>query len=658
MKKLFIKILSCALCLSVMATSLFACSSVGNWTPTKMFSANTQVISHGGFFAETDDYFYYLNGFASSTADNEYGKPIKGSLVVSDKSFNQTEIAVPKLFAATDYSAGIYIFGNYVYYGTPSTDRTPEGTVANSEMEFRKAKLDGSSDEELLKVNALTTEYRFVEKDGVIYIVYYDATEKALVSYNTSSKTSLTIAKTDEKTSGSQSLDKFYFLDNGLTDQAVVLYTATVYDLPYNEEMNESTGGTRSVADYNLLYAYSVGDTLADGAEMVGSVIYNGEEKEETFEIVKADSQFVYVKKTNEYTGEATYALTIDELMDKQSGVEIREEYLTDKSLVVISRLDEVDEYEVYFTETIKENEGTQEEKVVTVKLYKDKLVKPQSSAPQTRELVAIDSKLDKVLFVHGDYVYYYNTSNQIYRIKVQDENANPERVSEGTVLTTWYQPEIAKVTIGTEQKDCLFYCDNSTEGMSYVKYVDISASAVGEDTNKDGKEDFFYLKGHQFAGKIRDEDSADMMEYKINGLSEELDNGVLVFDTDDEGNFIADGQNKLKVQAVKDVRAEYDALKKSIKDKVQSSAVEKLKKYERAIEIANLFYQIEGVKDIETYDKSNSAHQQLKQAYQAIKATIEKYYSSGEYTSVGGFIHNNLKSHYDKAIELFEPNN
>ena len=148
------------------------------------------------------------------------------------------------------------------------------------------------------------------------------------------------------------------------------------------------------------------------------------------------------------------------------------------------------------------------------------------------------------------------------------------------------------------------------------------------------------------------------MMEYKINGLSEELDNGVLVFDTDDEGNFITDGQNKLKVQAVKDVRAEYDALKKSIKDKVQSSAVKKLEKYERAIEIANLFYQIEGVKDIETYDESNSAHQQLKQAYQAIKATIEQYYSSGEYTSVGGFIHNNLKAHYDKAIELFEPNN
>lgn len=635
-----------------MATSLFACSSVGNWTPTKMFSANTQVKSHGGFFAETDDYFYYLNGLATSTANNEYGKPIKGTLVVSDKSFNQTEIAVPKLFASTDYSAGIYIFGNYVYYGTPSTDRTPDGSVANSEMEFRKAKLDGSSDEELLKVNALTTEYRFVEKDGVIYIVYYDATEKALISYNTSSKNSLTIAKTDEKTSGSQSLDKYCFLDNGLTDQAVVLYTATVYDLPYNEEMNESTGGTRSVADYNLLYAYSVGDTLADGAEMVGTVIYDGESEEETFEIVKADAKFVYVKKTKAIT--KTYALTIEELMAKQSGVEIREEYLTDKSLVI--SLDEV-----YFTETIKENEGTQEEKVVAIKLYKDKLTKTQASNPPaspTRELIAVETTLDKLLLVHGDYIYYYNTNNQIYRIKkVQDENANPERVSEGTALTTWYQPEIAKVTIGTEQKDCLFYCDNSTEGMSYVKYVDVSASAVGEDTNKDGKNDFFYLEGHQYAGKIRDEDSADMMEYKINGLSEELENGVLIFDTDDEGNFIADGQNKLKVQAVKDVRAEYDALKKSIKDKVQSSAVEKLEKYERAIEIANLFYQIEGVKDIETYDESNSAHQQLKQAYQAIKATIEKYYSSGEYTSVGGFIHNNLKANYDKAIELFEPN-
>ena len=656
MKKLFIKILSFAICLSVMATSLFACSSVGNWTPTKMFSANTQVKSHGGFFAETDDYFYYLNGLATSTANNEYGKPIKGTLVVSDKSFNQTEIAVPKLFASTDYSAGIYIFGDYVYYGTPSTDRTPEGTVANSEMEFRKAKLDGSSDEELLKVNALTTEYRFVEKDGVVYIVYYDATEKALISYNTSSKNSLTIAKTDEKTAGYQSLNKYCFLDNGATGKAVVLYTTTVYQLPYNDQMIEGTGQARVTEDYNQLYAYSVGDVLETGAEMVGTVIYDGESEYETFEIVKTDAKFVYFKKTNAITKKvATYALTIEELMAKQSGVEIREEYLTDKSLVI--SLDEV-----YFTETIKENEGTQEERVVAIKLYKDKLTKTQASNPPaspTRELIAVETTLDKLLLVHGDYIYYYNTDSQIYRIKkVQDENANPERVSEGTVSTTWYQPEIAKVTIGTEQKDCLFYCDNSTEGMSYVKYVDISASAVGEDTNEDGKNDFFYLEGHKYAGKIRDEDSADMMEYKINRLSEELDNGVLIFDTDDEGNYVGDGQNQLKVQAVLDVRAEYDALKKSIKDKVQSSAVEKLEKYERAIEIANLFYQIEGVKDIETYDESNSAHQQLKQAYQAIKATIEKYYSSGEYTSIGGFIHNNLKAHYEKAIELFEPNN
>ena len=458
MKKLFIKILSCAICLSVMATSLFACSSVGNWTPTKMFSANTQVKSHGGFFAETDDYFYYLNGLATSTANNKYGKPIKGTLVVSDKSFNQTEIAVPKLFASTDYSAGIYIFGNYVYYGTPSTDRTPEGTVANSEMEFRKAKLDGSSDEELLKVNALTTEYRFVEKDGVIYIVYYDATQKALISYNTSSKTSLTIAKTDEKTEGYQSLNKYCFLDNGATGKAVVLYTTTVYQLPYNEQMIEGTGQARVTEDYNQLYAYSVGDVLETGAEMVGTVIYDGESEYETFEIVKADAKFVYVKKTNAITKKvATYALTIEELMAKQSGVEITEEYLTDKSLVV--SLDEV-----YFTETIKENEGTQEERVVAIKLYKDKLTKTQASNPPaspTRELIAVETTLDKLLLVHGDYIYYYNTSNQIYRIKkVQDKNANPERVSEGTVLTTWYQPEIARVTIGTEQKDCLFYCD------------------------------------------------------------------------------------------------------------------------------------------------------------------------------------------------------
>ena len=156
MKKILIKILSCALCICLLGSVLSGCKD-NKWTATSLKDwGNTKDIVNGGFIAETQNYFYYLNGVANSSADNTYGKPVKGTLMVAKKDLSQTEIAVPKLFAASDFDAGIYIFGDYVYYGTPSTDKNSSGNIAKSEMMFRCAKLDGSSDELLFTVGALS----------------------------------------------------------------------------------------------------------------------------------------------------------------------------------------------------------------------------------------------------------------------------------------------------------------------------------------------------------------------------------------------------------------------------------------------------------------------------------------------------------------------
>ena len=200
MKKVLFKVL-CGLLAVTILLSLPACSKKDKWKGTSMTDWK-EVVSIGGFVAETQNYLYYINGIGTSTESNTFGAPVKGSLMAVAKadlgkseSEIKTEIVVPKLFVANDYNAGVYIFDDYVYYGTPSTDKTPEGTVANSEMMFMKTKLDGTDSKVLFSIDTLSAEYRIVEKDDTVYIVYYDATNSELISYNTANKAKAVIAK-------------------------------------------------------------------------------------------------------------------------------------------------------------------------------------------------------------------------------------------------------------------------------------------------------------------------------------------------------------------------------------------------------------------------------------------------------------------------------
>ena len=138
--------------------------------------------------------------------------------------------------------------------------------------------------------------------------------------------------------------------------------------------------------------------------------------------------------------------------------------------------------------------------------------------------------------------------------------------------------------------------------------------------------------------------DQADLFEQKINAIANDLDNGTLVFETEN---------GELTVSAVTSVRNEYEALDKAIKEEVAESVVETLEKYERAIEIANLFNKLDGVQNYAT--KSEAEQQAIKTAYDSVKADLQAYYNSDEYTEINALIGQNLKANYTKAVKIFE---
>ncbi len=156
--------------------------------------------TNGGFVVEKGGFVYFINGVESTTANNGYGAPVKGSLMriskadLADKKYDQAKIVVPSLFTAQDFKAGLYIYGDYVYYATPTTDKNISGETGNSLVDFKRAKLDGTEAPMggYYLRKAASTVYRFVQVEGVdrnhdneddVFCLYEDGT--TLKSYNT-----------------------------------------------------------------------------------------------------------------------------------------------------------------------------------------------------------------------------------------------------------------------------------------------------------------------------------------------------------------------------------------------------------------------------------------------------------------------------------------
>ena len=226
------------------------------------YVSEAAVSSNGGFAVEKGEYVYFINGQETADAGNEYGQVVKGALMRIKKSdltandFSNVKTVVPSLFCAMDYDAGIYIYGDYVYYATPTTDKTDVGETATSYIDFKKAKLDGSegpSKDYFLRLSNNATRYRFVKaENNVVYCLYEDGT--TLKSVNTETKEVTTLV------SGAKSA--FYF-DAENPENPNVYYTMGV------------TAEDGSVQSYTQVYRVNAGATAKTDKGSAKYTVYN-----------------------------------------------------------------------------------------------------------------------------------------------------------------------------------------------------------------------------------------------------------------------------------------------------------------------------------------------------------------------------------------------
>lgn len=214
------------------------------------YSSDSAAVSNGGFVVEYGKYVYFVNGMEAYTADNAYGTPVKGALMRVEKDAlkanpdeSKYEIVIPSLMVSADYTAGLFIYNDRVYFATPNNVKNMSGEIENDYLDFKSAKLDGSDIQSYFRVDDNATVFRFVEVDDVVYLVYHD--DNALYSYNTANKTETALAKSISA----------YVLNSADKTDGYIYYTMSVQD--------ELDGDSAVTMPYNQIYRVRADATAA-----------------------------------------------------------------------------------------------------------------------------------------------------------------------------------------------------------------------------------------------------------------------------------------------------------------------------------------------------------------------------------------------------------
>ncbi len=642
MKK-FLLAISCALlgCLMLFTT---ACGK-SNFTYTDMLTpGKVHEDTLGGFAFETDNYVYFINGEGKTAEDNTFGAPIKGSLVAVAKSNLGKEnakysIIIPKLFVAKDYLSGLFVYDGYVYYGTPCTDKDSSGDSAYNYMTFMRTSLDGKKTDTYLTVSSLSLEYRFAIEDGVVYILYNDQDNSQIVSYNTSTKKELVVCKTDAKTTEKYELDgETYYLSMSsfkftqTDDDFALAYEITVYAENYYEEKAEKDGYSRKTAKFNMIATYSPEDAKISGTDFYGKLLKSAKDfknENTTYSIVQiqkgASEEFVFITKTDVNASAKTYGVSVDDFEDATKWQEANGADKVSVSSILID-LDEL-----YYVDA-------ETSTVYKTTLSGDKFNKESK--------IATESTASSLLFIDDGYIFYYTSGNKLacYEIPKQNETTSKNQidVSEDIVLTTWYAPELVK----TEKGSFVLYCDNSSQGASYIKCVNVKdKSNVAIDDDDDGEIEAYAFENHVIMGIRLDKDIANDATLAIN----QIESSVIVL-TEENGVLVSEKLN--------DAIKAYDKLTPSQKEYVEESALTKIDEAKQVVKLANLYYKL---KDVKGYSELNA------EGKAQLKAKIEKDYNNAkafrqellnsdtyDYITIRDRIETNLKFYYQEADKIF----
>lgn len=170
------KLVLCVAMIALTCVFFAGCENYGQSAVGPLTSG--EVVNNGSSVVMQDGYLYYINGKADSSTitkpqDNWFGNAtVKGSIMKSkiaeDGSLTDTAVVVPKMFNTSYKDGGIYIFGEWIYYVSPSTKTDNKDVVQTSDLEYMRTKTDGTQTQSIATVTGTSTQYVFTA-GGLIY---------------------------------------------------------------------------------------------------------------------------------------------------------------------------------------------------------------------------------------------------------------------------------------------------------------------------------------------------------------------------------------------------------------------------------------------------------------------------------------------------------
>lgn len=288
MSKRLSKLALVAVAIIVLAAVLVACAP--DFTPVSGGDFDAASESNGGYVVKQGEYYYFINGYNAATtitkeSDNAFGNVVKGAIMRTKKNADGTwaasETVVPKLVVSSNASQGFSIFGEYIYYTTPSTKTDRYGALQTTFTEFYRMHITSGDNVMIANLSGNITNFKFTPNA----LIYLDGTTLKSVSYD--KRTTATIAEQVSNT-------VFPTAENYKNGSAISPDNYVYYTLAPEEASglyNETYAVTGTDSPIKL-----VGDgTLAEGKKFTLAPKY--------FDVEDDGSCVLYYEKTNKTDG-------------------------------------------------------------------------------------------------------------------------------------------------------------------------------------------------------------------------------------------------------------------------------------------------------------------------------------------------------------------
>lgn len=270
MKKKLSKIIIMLFATVLLVAMLVACNeNTKQDAVTTDIPDGAKVENNGGVAVKYGNYLYFINGLAGETANNEFGKVVKGAVMRVDlkdgkPDYTTVKTIVPKnVYGEDKTNGGIYIVNGYIYYNTTSVDKDKDLNYRSTRGVFMRTSLDGSKSEVIKELDdndisiyaGDNSSYLVYVYDNILYSVDKDNNIKCLTNatYNGTNSDRTEVAHLFK---GDYAIFTMYDYDD--TENYTNSYLVNVFDLKSGELKTVMSSATFNGENENTLYKTTV----------------------------------------------------------------------------------------------------------------------------------------------------------------------------------------------------------------------------------------------------------------------------------------------------------------------------------------------------------------------------------------------------------------